>query len=157
VSAKKHIPIVVVLVGLVGLGAVNLSKTYFSKPVRSVVSEVEANPEVAKAFGAPVSVALLRSYKLERYSLRDRDVDVLNFRTRVKGSSAEGELTMTVRNEGDQGWAGAYEVRTSERSQLVNGSYQQTPARSIVTGRFDADGQALPASVVKEANEAEAR
>ncbi len=153
-NLKRHLAIAVVLLGAFGLIAANLSQTYFATPVRSVVGRVESDPEVAKTFGSPVSVALLRSYELKRYALRHRATDVITFRTRVTGSAGEGELTLMVQNEDDQGWAGDYEVRTSNQSKLVNGSYQQEPVRVIVKGRFDANGVALPARKPNEGSEA---
>ena len=74
-NLKKHLALTVVLLGALGLIATNLSRTFFSTPVRSVVERIESDPEVAKALGSPVSVALLQSYTLERYTLEKLRLD----------------------------------------------------------------------------------
>lgn len=121
----------------------NLSKTQLSLPVRSAVGRVEESPAVRAALGEPVHVERFGDLPLRRYTLRERNVDVLSFRARVVGARARGELELLVRNEDDQGWAGTYTVRTAPRSVLRDGAYAQEPTRTIVEGRFDREGRAL--------------
>lgn len=147
-SPSRFIAPAAVAVGLVGLGAVNLSKTHYSLQVRSVIGEVEADRQVGAALGAPVRVERFGNLPLRRYTLRERDADVLSFRARVIGSRASGELEMLASNERDQGWAGSWFVRTAPSSVLRDGAYVRDEARRIVEGRFDRTGRALPATTV---------
>jgi hypothetical protein len=155
-SPVRFIAPAVVLAFLV-LVLVNLSKTHFSVQVRSVIAAVEASPAVRAELGAPVRVERFGPLPLRRYSLRERDADVLSYRARVLGSRASGELEMMVHNERNQGWAGSYTVRTAARPVLRDGVYVQDSPRAIVEGRFDRDGRALRAAAVATASSATPR
>lgn len=112
-------------------------------PLVGAVELVEADDAVAGALGAPVSVSLAVSRRMDRdwlRALRTGD-DVVDVVTWVSGSQGEADLVLHAENHDDQGWAGTFSLTLRGRRVLTDGGYVNEGARVLLAGDFAPDGR----------------
>ena len=140
---KKKLPLVLILVAFVAVVSLNLARTTFSVQKRSTFAAVESSPILASALGTPVEIGWPRGKGFERFSTRNGG-DNIFFRYPVTGPKGEAELSGSVQNINDQGWAGEFKVETVSTSTLVDGKYVSSSPRVLAVGSYSLEGVAQP-------------